>query len=51
MSIDDLARQIGSLDESAMQAAQNRQDSLTKPQGSLGRLETLSVQIAGIMGP
>jgi nicotinate-nucleotide--dimethylbenzimidazole phosphoribosyltransferase len=50
MSLDDLVRQIGSLDESAMQAARNRQDSLTKPQGSLGRLEALSVQIAGITG-
>lgn len=41
---------IGPLDESAMQAARNRQDSLTKPQGSLGRLEELSIQIAGVQG-
>jgi nicotinate-nucleotide--dimethylbenzimidazole phosphoribosyltransferase len=32
-----------------MLAAQDRQDSLTKPPGSLGRLEELSVRIAGIM--
>lgn len=31
-----------------MNAARQRQDRLTKPQGSLGRLETLSIQIAGI---
>jgi nicotinate-nucleotide--dimethylbenzimidazole phosphoribosyltransferase len=39
---------IRPLDEAAMQAAQARQDMLTKPQGSLGRLEGLSVQLAGI---
>ena len=38
------------LDKKAMTAAQARQDSLAKPQGSLGRLEELSVQIAGIQG-
>lgn len=31
-----------------MQAARARQDTLTKPQGSLGRLEELSIQLAGI---
>lgn len=41
---------IGPLDGNAMQAARRRQDSLTKPQGSLGRLEELSIQIAGIQG-
>lgn len=39
---------IKPLDESAISAARARQDQLTKPQGALGRLETLSVQLAGI---
>jgi len=33
-----------------MATAQRRQDNLTKPHGSLGRLEELSIQIAGIRG-
>jgi len=33
-----------------MQTARARQDDLTKPRGSLGQLESLSVQIAGITG-
>jgi nicotinate-nucleotide--dimethylbenzimidazole phosphoribosyltransferase len=41
---------IGPLDAQAQKAAQERQNTLTKPQGSLGRLEALSVQIAGITG-
>ncbi len=41
---------IPPLDEKAMSAARNRQDILTKPQGSLGRLEGLSIQLAGIQG-
>jgi nicotinate-nucleotide--dimethylbenzimidazole phosphoribosyltransferase len=39
---------IGPLDDAAAAVAQARQDVLTKPQGALGRLEALSVQIAGI---
>jgi len=50
MSYIDLINKIQPLDESAMQAARARQDELTKPRGSLGRLESLSVQIAGITG-
>jgi nicotinate-nucleotide--dimethylbenzimidazole phosphoribosyltransferase len=38
------------LDEKAMTEARRRQDNLTKPQGSLGQLESLSVQVAGIKG-
>jgi len=38
------------LDEAAMAAARARQDTLTKPLGSLGRLEELSVRLAGIKG-
>jgi len=41
---------IRPLDEKAMAEARSRQDTLTKPQGSLGRLEELSVQLAGIQG-
>jgi nicotinate-nucleotide--dimethylbenzimidazole phosphoribosyltransferase len=41
---------IQPLDETAMRAARKRQDHLTKPQGSLGRLEELSIQLAGITG-
>jgi len=39
---------IRPLDKKAMAEAQARQDMLTKPQGSLGRLEELSIQLAGI---
>lgn len=42
--------QIMALDEAAMDAARERQQQLTKPRGSLGRLEQLSIQLAGITG-
>jgi nicotinate-nucleotide--dimethylbenzimidazole phosphoribosyltransferase len=42
------AARIGPLDEETMAAARARQCRLTKPPGSLGRLEQLSVQLAGI---
>ena len=35
-------------DKEAIAKARARQDTLTKPQGSLGRLEELSIQLAGI---
>lgn len=38
------------LDASAMELARQRQAQLAKPPGSLGRLEELSVQLAGITG-
>ena len=38
------------LDEAAMMQARQRQAQLAKPPGSLGRLEELSVQLAGITG-
>jgi nicotinate-nucleotide--dimethylbenzimidazole phosphoribosyltransferase len=41
---------IKPLDEGAMAAARMRQADLTKPEGSLGRLEDLSIQLAGIQG-
>ena len=49
-SLDRVLKAIKPLDSSAMEAARRRQDSLTKPHGSLGRLEELSIQIAGIRG-
>lgn len=50
MSINELIASITPLDEASMAAARARQDTLTKPQGSLGRLEELSIQLAGIAG-
>lgn len=41
---------IPNLNEAAMQAARQRQNMLTKPPASLGRLEELSIQLAGITG-
>ena len=49
-SLDTILREIKPLDTSAMAAAQSRQNSLAKPHGSLGRLEELSIQLAGIKG-
>lgn len=49
-NLNEFLKNIRPLDKKAMQAARARQDQLTKPQGSLGRLEELSVQIAGIRG-
>ena len=41
---------IQPLDEAAMTEARERQAQLAKPPGSLGRLEELSIQLAGITG-
>jgi nicotinate-nucleotide--dimethylbenzimidazole phosphoribosyltransferase len=41
---------IRPLDGAAVAAARERQEMLTKPSGSLGRLEEVSVQLAGIAG-
>ena len=41
---------IAPLDNAAMEKARQRQAELAKPPGSLGRLEDLSVQLAGITG-
>jgi nicotinate-nucleotide--dimethylbenzimidazole phosphoribosyltransferase len=43
-------KMIKPLDKEAMAAARARQATLTKPAGSLGRLEELSIQLAGIQG-
>ena len=50
MEFEAVVDSIRPLDPAAMQAAQERQNMLTKPQGSLGRLEDLSIQLAGIAG-
>lgn len=48
--ISDAVAQIQPLDERAMGLAAARLDNLTKPTSSLGRLEELAIQIAGITG-
>ena len=50
MDLFSLLESVTPLDESAMIAARARQDQLAKPPGSLGRLEELSIQLAGITG-
>ena len=50
MDLYELIERIEPLDEAAMAKARERQAQLAKPPGSLGRLEDLSVQLAGISG-
>ncbi len=50
MDLQQLIQSISPLDEEAMAEARERQAQLAKPPGSLGRLEDLSVQFAGITG-
>ena len=50
MSITKTILSVVPLDEGAMDAAKLRQAQLAKPPGSLGRLEELSIQLAGITG-
>lgn len=45
-----ITEMIKPLNTAAMAGARDRQDTLTKPPGSLGRLEELSIQLAGIQG-
>lgn len=41
---------IGTLNQEAMEQAQTRLDQLTKPPGSLGKLEAIAIRLAGITG-
>ena len=50
MSLDETIKEIRPLDRSSESSAQQRLDSLTKPQGSLGKLEELARRIAVIQG-
>ena len=50
MTFANIIASIEPLDEAAMAKARERQAQLAKPPGSLGRLEDLSVQLAGITG-
>lgn len=50
LSIEATIDNIKQLDGAAMAKARKQQDILTKPAGSLGRLEDISVQLAGILG-
>ena len=50
MDLNDFLLAVKPLDEAAMAKARKRQAQLAKPPGSLGRLEDLSVQLAGITG-
>lgn len=50
MLLEETLERIGSLYEEPMQEAKKRLDSLIKPPQSLGRLEELAIQLAGITG-
>ena len=50
MELQDILSMIHPLNEAAIAAARERQAQLAKPPGSLGRLEELSIQLAGITG-
>ena len=50
MKLQETLDKIQKLDEKAMQAAQKRWDSIAKPLHSLGKLEEILIQIAGITG-
>lgn len=48
--IESICKNIYPLDTRFMEQAQARQDRLIKPQGSLGKLEDISIKLAGIYG-
>lgn len=50
MNLEETISRIPPLDREVMEAAEARQSHLTKPAGALGRLEELSILLAGITG-
>ncbi len=50
MNLSKLLSSIPALNPKAMEKARLRQAQLTKPAGSLGRLESIAIQVAGITG-
>ena len=48
MTLDEVIGRISPANQESKRAARLRQDRLTKPPGSLGSLEALSIQLAGI---
>ena len=50
IALNEALEKISPADDAAMRRARARQRQLTKPPGSLGRLEDVSVQLAGIFG-
>ena len=50
MTLEEAIAKIRPLDHNAMEIAQKRWDGIAKPLHSLGKLETLLIQIAGITG-
>jgi nicotinate-nucleotide--dimethylbenzimidazole phosphoribosyltransferase len=49
-NLEDIVKEIAELNGDSMEKAQDRLNNLTKPLGSLGRLEELAKQISGITG-
>ena len=50
MTLEETVRRITPLDQEAMEAAEKHWNSIAKPLHSLGKLEDVVVQIAGIQG-
>ena len=50
MTLHNILQSIKPLNSQAIQEAQNIQNSLVKPSGSLGELESISIKLAGITG-
>ena len=50
MKLEDVLAQVHPVDTAAADEARVRQDQLTKPPGSLGRLEDLSIRLAAVQG-